>query len=170
MSNSNYHVRPATALDVRAIAAMRLPNEGSGRKLLKLELVSLFEKVPEFQVAVNEAGEVVGAGALHVMWEDLAEVRSLIVRDDQRGQGVGHLIVASLLTRAKALGVSRVFCLTFETEFFAKHGFAEISDVPVDEKTFAELVRSNDDGVAEFLDLARVKENTLGNTRMLVTI
>jgi amino-acid N-acetyltransferase len=74
------------------------------------------------------------------------------------------------LERAKEIGVSRVFCLTFETEFFAKHGFAEISDVPVDEETFAELVRSTDDGVAEFLDLARVKENTLGNTRMLVTL
>ena len=157
-------------LDVRAIAAMRIPNEGSGRKLLKLELVSLFEKVPEFLVAVNEAGDIVGAGALHVMWEDLAEVRSLIVRDDQRGKGVGHLIVEALLTRAKSLGVARVFCLTFETDFFAKHGFAEISDVPVDEETFAELVRSNDDGVAEFLDLARVKENTLGNTRMLAVI
>jgi amino-acid N-acetyltransferase len=149
---------------------MRLPNEGSGRKLLKLELVSLFEKVPEFLVAVNDSGEIVGAGALHVMWEDLAEVRSLIVRDDQRGKGVGHLLVAALLERAKTLGVSRVFCLTFETEFFAKHGFQEISDVPVDEETYAELVRSNDDGVAEFLDLARVKENTLGNTRMLALI
>ena len=170
MSNSNYHVRPATALDVRAIAAMRLPNEGSGRKLLKLELVSLFEKVPEFLVAVNDDGAIVGAGALHVMWEDLAEVRSLIVRDDQRGKGVGHLIVDALLERAKGLGITRVFCLTFETDFFAKHGFAEISDVPVDEQTFQELVRSNDDGVAEFLDLARVKENTLGNTRMLAII
>jgi amino-acid N-acetyltransferase len=149
---------------------MRLPNEGSGRKLLKLELVSLFEKVPEFLVAVTDSGEIVGAGALHVMWEDLAEVRSLIVRDDQRGKGVGHLLVAALLERAKTLGVSRVFCLTFETEFFAKHGFQEISDVPVDEETYAELVRSNDDGVAEFLDLARVKENTLGNTRMLALI
>lgn len=149
---------------------MRLPNEGSGRKLLKLELVSLFEKVPEFLVAVNEAGEVVGAGALHVMWEDLAEVRSLIVRDDMRGNGIGHLLVSALLERAKSLDVKRVFCLTFETEFFAKHGFKEISDVPVDEETFAELVRSNDDGVAEFLDLARVKENTLGNTRMLALI
>ena len=170
MTTSNFHVRPATALDVRAIAAMRLPNEGSGRKLLKLELVSLFEKVPEFLVAVNDAGEVVGAGAIHVMWEDLAEVRSLIVRDDLRGQGVGHLLVSALLERAKALNISRVFCLTFETEFFAKHGFEEISDVPVDPETFAELVRSNDDGVAEFLDLARVKENTLGNTRMLAII
>jgi amino-acid N-acetyltransferase len=149
---------------------MRVPNEGSGRKLLKLELVSLFEKVPEFLVAVNDAGEVVGAGAVHVMWEDLAEFRSLIVRDDQRGKGVGHLLVTALLERAKALDVKRVFCLTFETEFFAKHGFEEISDVPVDEETFAELVRSNDDGVAEFLDLARVKENTLGNTRMLALI
>ncbi|MCX6486296.1 MAG: amino-acid N-acetyltransferase [Rhodoluna sp.] len=170
MTSSNFHVRPARALDVRAIAAMRLPNEGSGRKLLKLELVSLFEKVPEFLVAVNEAGEVVGAGALHVMWEDLAEVRSLIVRDDLRGQGVGHLLVSKLLERAKSLDVNRVFCLTFETEFFAKHGFQEISDVPVDADTFEELVRSSDDGVAEFLDLARVKENTMGNTRMLVQL
>jgi len=170
VTTSNFHVRPATALDVRAIAAMRLPKEGSGRKLLKLELVSLFEKVPEFLVAVNASGEVVGAGAVHVMWEDLAEVRSLIVRDDLRGQGVGHLLVSALLERARDLNVSRVFCLTFETEFFAKHGFEEISDVPVDSETFAELVRSNDDGVAEFLDLARVKENTLGNTRMLAII
>jgi amino-acid N-acetyltransferase len=170
VTTSNFHVRPATALDVRAIAGFRKPHEGSGRKLLKLELVSLFEKVPEFLVAVNASGEVVGAGAVHVMWEDLAEVRSLIVRDDLRGQGVGHLLVSALLERAKALNVSRVFCLTFETEFFAKHGFAEISDVPVDSETFEELVRSNDDGVAEFLDLARVKENTLGNTRMLAII
>lgn len=170
MNSSSFHVRPATASDVRAISGLRKPNEGSGRKLLKLELVSLFEKVPEFLVAVNDAGEVVGAGAIHVMWEDLAEVRSLIVRDDLRGKGVGHLLVSSLLERAKALNVSRVFCLTFETEFFAKHGFEEISDVPVDSETFAELVRSNDDGVAEFLDLARVKENTLGNTRMLVSL
>ena len=141
--------------------------EGAGRKLLKLELVSLFEKVPEFLVAENDAGEVVGAGALHVMWEDLAEVRSLIVRDDQRGKGVGHLIVNALMERAKDFGIKRVFCLTFETGFFGKHGFQEISDVPVDEVTFNELARSHDDGVAEFLDLARVKQNTLGNTRML---
>jgi amino-acid N-acetyltransferase len=149
---------------------MRRPNEGSGLKLLKLELVSLYEKVSEFLVAVNESGEVVGAGAVHVMWEDLAEVRSVVVRDDYRGKGIGHILVNALLERAKEIGVSRVFCLTFETAFFAKHGFAEISDVPVDEETFAELVRSTDDGVAEFLDLARVKENTLGNTRMLVTL
>jgi amino-acid N-acetyltransferase len=101
------------------------------------------------------------------MWEDLSEVRSLIVDQSTRGQGVGHLLVDALVEKARGFGVKRIFCLTFEVSFFEKHGFATISDVPVDEETFAEMVRSNDDGVAEFLDLARVKQNTLGNTRML---
>lgn len=101
------------------------------------------------------------------MWEDLAEIRSLIVDSSVRGQGVGNLLVAALVEKAHGFGIKRIFCLTFEVGFFEKHGFATISDVPVDEETFAEMVRSNDDGVAEFLDLARVKQNTLGNTRML---
>ena len=72
--------------------------------------------------------------------------------------------------RARELGIKRVFCLAFGTAFFGKFGFEEISDVPVDEATFEQMVRSHDDGVAEFLDLARVKQNTLGNTRMLKTL
>jgi amino-acid N-acetyltransferase len=84
-----------------------------------------------------------------------------------RGHGVGQAIVEALLAKATEIGTKRVFCLTFEVKFFAKFGFEEISDVPVDAETYAEMVRSNDDGVAEFLDLARVKQNTLGNTRML---
>ncbi len=138
-----------------------------GQVLLHHDLVALFERVQEFMVALDSQGRVVGAGGLHIMWEDLAEVRSLIVDQSTRGQGVGHLLVDALIEKAKGFGVKRIFCLTFEVSFFEKHGFATISDVPVDEETFAEMVRSNDDGVAEFLDLARVKQNTLGNTRML---
>ena len=138
-----------------------------GQVLLHHDLVALFERVQEFMVAVDSDGHVVGAGGLHIMWEDLAEVRSLIVDQSTRGQGVGHLLVDALVEKARGFGVKRIFCLTFEVSFFEKHGFATISDVPVDEETFAEMVRSNDDGVAEFLDLARVKQNTLGNTRML---
>jgi amino-acid N-acetyltransferase len=126
--------------------------------------------VPEFMVAVDENQNVVGAGALHVMWEDLAEVRSVVVAEELRGKGIGHAVLTGLLTKAQSLGIKRVFCLTFETQFFGKHGFEEISDVPVDEATFDQMVRSHDDGVAEFLDLARVKQNTLGNTRMLKTL
>jgi amino-acid N-acetyltransferase len=136
------------------------------RILLGKELVSLYEAVQEFVVAEID-GRVVGCGALHVMWRDLAEVRTLAVSTEVKRQGVGAAMMTALLERAKELGVKRVFCLTFETQFFAGFGFEEISNVPVDAETYAEMVRSSDDGVAEFLDLARVKQNTLGNTRML---
>ena len=158
-------IRAARASDVRSIQALREPSEG--KVLLHHDLVALFEKVQEFSVVEDSAGNVVAAGALHIMWEDLAEVRSIVVASNVRGQGVGHALVEALLQRASALGIERVFCLTFEVGFFESLGFKEISDVPVDEATFAEMSRSADDGVAEFLDLARVKENTLGNTRML---
>lgn len=166
---SKINVRPARTADVKAIQAMRQELEGS-KVLLGHELVSLYEAVPEFLVAVDESGQVIGAGALHVMWEDLAEVRSIVVRENLRGTGVGHAVLEALLAKAESVGIKRVFCLTFETEFFGKHGFKEISDVPVDEVTFEQMVRSHDDGVAEFLDLARVKQNTLGNTRMLKSL
>ena len=165
MSTSTFRVRPARTSDVRAIQAIREPF--LGKVLQHHELVGLFEKIQEFQVVVDGNDRVVAAGALHVMWEDLAEVRSIVVDDSMRGKGIGHLLVEALIEEARKLGIKRVFCLTFETGFFGKHGFEPISDVPVDAETFEEMVRSTDVGVAEFLDLARVKENTLGNTRML---
>ena len=169
MTHSSISVRAATTGDVKQIQAIRQSIEGS-RVLLGRELVDLYEHVPEFLVAVDQNDFVVGAGALHVMWEDLAEVRSVVVADHMRGHGVGKALVSALLEQAQRLGIKRVFCLTFEVEFFGKFGFVEISDVPVDQDTYAEMVRSHDDGVAEFLDLARVKQNTLGNTRMLRTL
>ena len=113
------------------------------------------------------AGEVVGCGALHVLWDDIAEVRTLAVDEAHLGSGVGHLLLAALLDRARALGLRRVFCLTFEVDFFARHGFEPIGEHVVAPDVYAQLVRSPDEGIAEFLDLAHVKPNTLGNTRML---
>ena len=162
-------VRAARTSDIEAILAIRMPLEGSA-VLLGHEKVSFFEAVTEFVVAVDKNDAVIGAGALHVMWEDLAEVRSVVVAENHRSTGVGRAIMEALLQKANELGIKRVFCLTFEIEFFSKFGFFEISDVPVDEKTFSQMALSHDDGVAEFLDLARVKQNTLGNTRMLKTL
>jgi amino-acid N-acetyltransferase len=135
--------------------------------LLQHQLVSLYERVQEFVVAETRDGRILAAGALHVMWGDLAEVRSLVVDQSARGMGLGKAVVEALVERAYTLGIRRVFCLTFEVDFFVRCGFDIISDVPVDEATFEQMVQSSDDGIAEFLDLARVKENTLGNTRML---
>ena len=138
------------------------------RILLGKDLVVLYEAVQQFLVAEDEHGRLIGCGALHVMWEDLGEVRTLIVADDWLHHGVGRAIVEGLEASARALGLSRLFCLTFEVDFFAGHGYAEIEEgVVVSADIYTELLRSPDDGVAEFLDLARVKQNTLGNTRML---
>jgi amino-acid N-acetyltransferase len=94
-------------------------------------------------------------------------VRPLAVAADRRGTGVGPARLERLAADARDLGLTRLFCLTFETRFFGEHGYAEIGEGLVSPDVYAELVRSPDEGVAEFLDLARVKPNTLGNSRML---
>ena len=158
-------IRSAVTADVPAIRKIADPLVEK-RILLGKELVELYESIQEFVVAEHD-GELVGFGALHVMWQDLGEVRTRAVSESAKRKGIGAAVLSELLQRAKALGIKRVFCLTFEKDFFASHGFVEISDIPVDPETYAELVRSHDEGVAEFLDLARVKQNTLGNSRML---
>ncbi|MBO9568442.1 MAG: amino-acid N-acetyltransferase [Cellulomonas iranensis] len=163
-------VVPALPADVRAIHRLVEPYAHE-RILLAKEWVGYYEAVQEFLVArPADGGDVVGCGALHVMWEDLAEIRTLAVAPEYRGRAVGHALVDGLVERARLLGLRRVFCLTFEVEFFRRHGFVEIDGTPVSPDVYAELLRSHDDGVAEFLDLARVKPNTLGNTRMLLEL
>ncbi|KMO83003.1 Amino-acid acetyltransferase [Mycolicibacterium chubuense] len=141
----------------------------AGRILLEKNLVTLYESVQEFWVAELD-GEVIGCGALHVLWSDLGEVRTVAVHPKVRGRGVGHAIVDQLLAVAKELRLQRIFVLTFEVEFFGRHGFAEIEGTPVTAEVYEEMCRSYDTGVAEFLDLSYVKPNILGNTRMLLTL
>lgn len=168
MSSVSVIVRPARTADVVPIREIVRTYTGDGRLMAKAQ-VTLYESVQEFVVAESE-GRIVGCGALHVMWEDLAEVRTLAVEPHLKGHGVGSAILATLLERAKSVGVKRVFCLTFETEFFTRHGFVEIDGTPVTHAVFEQLLQSYDQGVAEFLDLERVKPNTLGNHRMLLSM
>lgn len=161
-------IRRARTRDIRAIAGLVAENVASGRVLRKAT-VTLYEDVQEFWVAERLTDhQVVGCGALHVMWEDLAEIRTVAVRPGLQGHGIGHRLVATLLGSAREVGVRRVFVLTFATGFFARHGFVEIDGAPVSPEVYDELLRSYDEGVAEFLDLDRVKPNTLGNHRMLL--
>ena len=167
-----YAIRRARTKAVRAIRALIDANAASGR-LLNKATVTLYEDIQEFWVACDSNGRdgrVVACGALHVMWEDLAEIRTIAVEDGHQGHGVGHLLVGELLATARQLGVSRVFVLTFAVPFFARHGFEEIKGEAATPEVYAELLRSYDEGVAEFLDLDRVKPNTLGNTRMLLRL
>jgi amino-acid N-acetyltransferase len=163
-------IRRARTGDVRAIREL-IDTYSPERRLLSKPTVTLYEDVQEFWVAVRPAdGSVVGCGALHVMWEDLAEIRTVAVHPDCRGMKIGHRIVTELLAVAQELGVTRVFVLTFETRFFGSFGFVEIDGAPVPQPVYEQLLRSYDEGVAEFLGLERVKPNTLGNTRMLLRL
>lgn len=158
------------------------------------ELAGLYEDVQEFTVVTSltpaaltcaaltpaasapapadhpETETVIGCGALHVLWGDLGEVRTLAVDPAWQGRRIGSAILARLVERGRELGLSRLFALTFHTDFFGRHGFVEIDGAPVDAAGFEALRRSYDPGVAEFLGLEFVKPNTLGNTRMLLTL
>lgn len=170
MDSQQLTVRDARTSDVNTIRAMVSPL-ATERVLLDKDAVAYYEAIQEFKVAETMDGEIAGFGAVHVMWEDLAEVRTLATADEWRGKGVGSLLLTTLLDEARKLGVSRVFCLTFETEFFKRHGFSVMENQDqVDPEVYSELLRSTDEGVAEFLDLARVKPNTLGNTRMIIEL
>jgi amino-acid N-acetyltransferase len=158
-------VRAAKTGDVKKIRKI-VDAYTDERRLLFKATVTLFEAVQEFVVAELD-GEVVGCGALHVLWEDLAEVRTVAVLEEMHGKGIGNQIMIKILENAKDIGVKKVFCLTFETKFFGAHGFKEIEGTPVSPEVYQEMIRSYDAGVAEFLDLESAKPNTLGNTRML---
>lgn len=160
-------VRRARTADV--VTIRQLVDQYAGRVLLPKETVTLYESVQEFLVAELD-GEVVGCGALHVLWEDLGEIRTVAVHPRLVGRGIGHAIIDALIDGARTLGLARLFVLTFEKQFFARHGFEEIDGTPVPSDVFAAMLCSYDAGVAEFLDLAHVKPNTLGNVRMLLRL
>ncbi len=167
MTSTTISVRRARTSDVRRIRSLVAPL-AQERILVAKEAVAYYEGLQEFRIAEAPDGAVIGCGALHVMWEDLAEVRTLAADHRWRGRGVGHILLDALLADASEIGVERVFCLTFEVDFFRRHGFEVMANQSaVDPEVYSELLRSHDEGVAEFLDLARVKPNTLGNTRMI---
>ncbi|MYM20767.1 amino-acid N-acetyltransferase [Brevibacterium sp. 5221] len=167
---SGLHMRRARTADVAQIRALVEPLIRQ-RILTPKEQVNYYEFLQEYQLVVDVLPDgserVVGCAALHVLWDDLAEARTVATDPTYRRRGIGRALIEQLIADARAIGVTRLFCLTFETRFFGSLGFAEISGTPVSPDVYVELLRSHDEGTAEFLDLARVKPNTLGNTRML---
>lgn len=159
-------MRAARTKDVPAIRALVEPL-AARRVLVSKDAVAYYAGLQQFVVAETDDGTVIGCGALHLLWDDLAEVRTLAVAPAYVGHGVGGRVLERLLDDGRRLGVRRVFCLTFEVSFFTRHGFEILQGTPVEPVVYAELLRSYDEGVAEFLDLDRVKPNTLGNTRMI---
>ena len=109
-------------------------------EMLARPLSEIYEKLRDYFV-VREGGQVVGCVALHIMWSDLAELRSLAVAEDNQKQGIGSQLVAACLEEASALGMGSVFCLTYRPTFFIRSGFAQIDKKELPQKVWTECYR-----------------------------
>ena len=132
-------LRKAKTRDVPQMA--KLINGYAERGLmLPRSLNQLYRSLRDFMVAEAPDGSIIGCGGLHVTWDDLAEIRSLAVAEEHRGGGVGHSIVRSLLADAPELGVTRVFALTYQVDFFLGMGFREISKDTLPRKIWVDCI------------------------------
>ncbi|MDD5022502.1 MAG: N-acetyltransferase [Endomicrobiaceae bacterium] len=132
-------IRQAKVSDVKG---MHLLVKGHAQKgeLLARPLSDLYEKIPDFIVA-EEKGEIISCGALHVSWEDLAEVRTLIVTKKYQKKGIGAKMVYELERRAHKLGVKKVFALSFRPKFFKKIGYIEINRDILPHKVWRDCIK-----------------------------
>ena len=114
-------IRKARIGDVKDIQKL-LTNFASRGEMLSRSLSELYEALRDFYV-FEEDGQLLGTSALHIVWEDLAEVRSVAVAEDVGRKGIGSQVVGACIDEARELGLKRIFCLTYKPDFFAKFGF-----------------------------------------------
>ena len=131
-------IRKARVPDVPDI--QRLVNSFAERDaMLPRSLSALYESIRDFYVVEN-GGAVVGCCALHVTWEDLAEVKSLAVDESAQRKGYGRALVEACLAEAREMGVPRVFALTYIPEFFERAGFARVDKATLPHKIWSECI------------------------------
>ena len=139
MTTQTLQVQHAAVADVRAIH--ELVNGFAQRgEMLPRTMAEIYESLRDYSV-VREGGELLACGALHVMWEDLAEVRSLAVREERQGQGLGGLLVRAHLEEARELGLRTVFALTYRPAFFERLGFRQADVMTLPRKVWNECYR-----------------------------
>jgi amino-acid N-acetyltransferase len=136
---SSIRLQKARVGDVRGIQALLRDCADKGQ-LLPRALTNLYKHVRDFYVAEREDGSLAACCGLSIVWEDLAEIRSLVVADAFRGQGLGRRIVLECLGEADALGVQRVFALTYQEGFFKRLGFAEVDKDVLPQKIWADCI------------------------------
>jgi amino-acid N-acetyltransferase len=132
-------VEPARIADAPAIHALVTYWADRG-DMLHRPLAEVYEAIRDFKVA-RQGGDVVACGSLHIMGPDLAEVRSLAVREDLQGKGAGAAIVEACLEDGRALGLQRIFALTYRPGFFEKQGFRIANVMEFPQKVWNECVR-----------------------------
>jgi len=148
-------LRKAQIRDVKDIQKL-LTFFASRGDMLSRSLSELYEAIRDFYI-VEEEGRLIGTAALHIVWEDLAEVRSVAVAGDAGRKGVGSQVVQACIDEARALGLKRVFCLTYKPEFFAKFGFRIVDKSELPHKVWGDCMKCvkfpDCDEIAMILDM-----------------
>ena len=132
-------IRKATVADVKKI--QKLVNYYAKReRMLPRSLSELYENIRDF-VVYSEGSTVYGACALHIDWEDLAEIKSLAVEHKKCDNGIGTKLLEQCLKESKKLKVHRVFALTYIPEFFERFGFRIVDKKELPHKIWSECIR-----------------------------
>ncbi len=133
-------LRKAQTHDVKEIQKL-LTTYASKGEMLSRSLSELYEALRDFYVEVDDDGRILGTAALHIVWEDLAEVRSVAVVEDSGRKGVGSTLVTACITEARALGLKKIFCLTYKPDFFAKFGFVLVDKSTLPHKVWGDCIK-----------------------------
>lgn len=132
-------IRKAQIADVKNIQKLLMTFANRG-DMLSRSLSELYESVRDFYV-VEENSVLLGASALHIVWEDLAEVRSVAVMEDSGRKGIGGRLVEACIAEARDIGLRRIFCLTYKPDFFAKHGFRLVDKSELPHKVWGDCIK-----------------------------
>ena len=133
-------IRKARMSDVKGIQQLIAEYARKG-DMLPRSLADIYENLRDYFIFEEDDGELVGSAAIHIMWEDLAEVRSLAVRDGKMRRGVGTQLVESCISEAIMLGIERVFALTYKPGFFEKLGFHVVDKAELPQKIWADCLK-----------------------------
>lgn len=153
-------LRKAQINDVKEIQKLLMHYANRG-DMLSRSLSELYEALRDFYI-VEEEGRIAGVAALHIVWEDLAEIRSVAVAEETGRKGVGTEVVNACIAEAKELGLKRLFCLTYKPDFFARFGFLVVDKSQLPHKVWGDCIKCakfpDCDEIAMIMDLTQVSE------------
>jgi len=132
-------IRKAQINDVKDIQKL-LTAYASRGDMLSRSLSELYEAIRDFYVA-KEDNRLLGTAALHIVWDDLAEIRSVAVAEEAGRKGIGSLLVRACIDEARQIGLKRLFCLTYKPDFFAKHGFRLVDKSELPHKVWGDCIK-----------------------------
>jgi amino-acid N-acetyltransferase len=155
-------IRKARVQDVKTIQRLIAEYARKG-DMLPRSLSEIYENLRDYFVYIGDGSKVIGSAAIHIMWEDLAEVRSLAVREEWMGKGVGTKLVEACLSEALVLGITRVFALTYRPDFFERMGFKRVDKSELPQKIWTDCLKCSKfpdcDEIALLADLSGTRHD-----------